>query len=67
MKYQIKSKNCLNKLKLKTVNTQYCVITDVVRQCKKTRPANGTFGFLPTHKPKLKKPKEPFFAIALTD
>jgi hypothetical protein len=30
----------------------------------KSRPTNGTFGFLPTHKPELKKPKEPFFANA---
>jgi hypothetical protein len=28
---------------------------------KKARPQNGTFCFLPTHEPTLKKPKEPFF------
>jgi hypothetical protein len=37
-----------------------------VRQCKKpTRKWH--IWFLPTHEPKLKKPKEPFFANARID
>jgi len=36
---------------------------DVVRQCKASR-TNSTFGFLPTQKPTLKKPKELFLANA---
>jgi hypothetical protein len=31
---------------------------------KKASRTNSTFGFLPTHKPTLKKPKELFFANA---
>jgi hypothetical protein len=33
-------------------------------QLKKASRTNSTFGFLPTHKPTLKKPKELFFANA---
>jgi len=33
---------------------------------RKTSRTNSTFGFLPTHKPTLKKPKELFFSQRLT-
>jgi hypothetical protein len=38
--------------------------TDVVSKLKTSR-TNSTFGFLPTHKPTLKKPKELFFLPTL--
>tara|TARA_R100001132_G_C3273253_1_gene95311 strand:- start:3395 stop:3538 length:144 start_codon:yes stop_codon:yes gene_type:complete len=35
-----------------------------VRHTRKANRTNSTFGFLPTQKPTLKKPKELFFANA---
>jgi len=36
-----------------------------VQHAEKTNAQIGTFGFLPTHEPKLKKPKEPEFLPTL--
>jgi len=45
---------------IKEITTQYCVVTDVVRQCKKTAdPQKAHLVFADTQ-PNAEKPKEPF-------
>jgi len=44
-------------------NAKRFIYVTVVRQCKKP-PHKWHIWFLPTHKPTLKKPKEPFFSNA---
>jgi hypothetical protein len=40
------------------------IVQNIKFSANKASRTNSTFGFLPTHKPTLKKPKELFFANA---